>query len=138
MKHAHHSFDIDQPGKDSRRHREAGAQEVMVASDQRWALIHELRGAPEPAMDELLRHMNPVDLVIVEGFKRGPQPKIEVFRRSVGKPLLAPADPTIVAIASDAPVPELALPRYDLDDIDGIASFIITHCRIETGRHGAA
>ena len=138
LKHAHHSFDIDQPGKDSRRHREAGAQEVMVASDQRWALIHELRGAPEPSMDALLSQMNPVDLVVVEGFKHGPQPKIEVYRRSVGKPLLAPEDKSIVAIASDEPVAGLALPRFALDDIDGIASFIIAHCDIKVFEDGAA
>ena len=138
LKHAHHDFDIDQPGKDSWRHREAGAQEVMVASDRRWALMHELRGAREPTMDELLRRLSPVDLVIVEGYKRGDHPKLEVFRKSVGKPLLAPEDETIVAIASDAPVPDLALPYFALEDVAAIASFIIAHCRIEVLEDGAA
>jgi molybdopterin-guanine dinucleotide biosynthesis adapter protein len=138
LKHAHHDFDIDQPGKDSWRHREAGAQEVMIASDRRWALMHELRGAPEPSMDALLSQMSPVDLVLVEGFKRGPHPKLEIYRRSVGKPLLAPEDKTIVAIASDEPVVGLALPRFALDDANAIALFIIAHCRIEVVEDGAA
>jgi len=138
MKHAHHGFDVDQPGKDSHRHREAGATEVLVASDQRWALMHELRGAREPTMDALLRHLSPVDLVIVEGYKRGDHPKLEVFRKSVGKPLLAPEDETIVAIASDAPVPSVALPYFALEDVEAIAAFIIAHCHIEVVEDGAA
>src|SRR5205823_13433433 len=96
IKHAHHAFDIDQPGKDSWRHRQAGAREVMVSSDHRWALMHELRGAPEPSLDELVRRMSPVDLVLVEGFKRHPHPKIEVYRGSVGKPLLPPVDAVVI------------------------------------------
>jgi len=138
LKHAHHDFDIDQPGKDSWRHREAGAQEVLVASDRRWALMHELRGAREPSMEELLRRMSPVDLVLVEGYKRGDHAKLEVFRKSVGKPLLAPEDETIVAIASDAPVPGVNLPQFALEDAGAIASFIIAHCRIEVVEDGAA
>ena len=138
LKHAHHDFDIDQEGKDSRRHREAGAQEVLIASDRRWALMHELRGTREPTMDELLRRLSPVDLVIIEGYKRGDHPKLEVFRKSVGKPLLAPEDETIVAIASDAPVADLALPYFALEDAAAIASFIIAHCRIEVLEDGAA
>ncbi len=138
LKHAHHDFDIDQPGKDSWRHREAGATEVLIASDRRWALMHELRGGREPAMDELLRHMSPVDLVLVEGYKRGAHAKLEVFRKDVGKPLLAPEDDSIVAIASDAPVPGVSLPRFALDDAAAIASFIIAHCRIEVVEDGAA
>jgi molybdopterin-guanine dinucleotide biosynthesis protein B len=138
LKHAHHDFDIDQEGKDSWRHREAGAQEVLIASDRRWALMHELRGAREPSMDELLRRMGPVDLVLVEGYKRGAHAKLEVFRHSVGKPLLAHEDETIVAIASDAPVPDVSLPRFALDDATAIASFIIAHCRIEVVEDGAA
>src|SRR5262245_39731770 len=101
IKHAHHSFDIDQPGKDSWRHRAAGAHEVMIASDRRWALMHELRDEPEPGLDELVRKMSPVDLVLVEGFKRHAHRKIEVYRHSLGKPLLHPHDPFIIAVASD-------------------------------------
>lgn len=138
LKHAHHEFDIDQPGKDSWRHRQAGASEVMVASERRWALMHELRGAPMPSMDELIRHMNPVDLVLVEGFKRGPHPKLEVYRPSLGKPILAPDGEAIVAVASDAPIPGLLLPFFDLQDVDAIASFVIAHCRIEVAGDGAA
>jgi molybdopterin-guanine dinucleotide biosynthesis protein B len=138
LKHAHHDFDIDQEGKDSWRHREAGAQEVLIASDRRWALMHELRGARAPSMDELLSRMSPVDLVLVEGYKRGAHPKLEVFRKSVGKPHLAPEDETIVAIASDAAVPGVALPHFALEDAAAIASFIIAHCCIEVVEDGAA
>ena len=138
LKHAHHDFDIDQPGKDSWRHRQAGATEVMVASDRRWALMHELRGAPEPGMDELLRRMSPVDLVLVEGYKRGDHPKLEIYRASLGKTLLAPEDASIVAIASDALVAGSPLPFFALSDVDRIAQFIIAHCRIEADEDGAA
>jgi molybdopterin-guanine dinucleotide biosynthesis protein B len=127
VKHAHHAFDIDQPGKDSWRHRQAGAREVMVASDHRWALMHELRGAPEPSLDELLRGMSPVDLVLVEGFKRHAHPKIEVYRRSLGKPLLHLDDPFVVAIAADERMPEFAVPWLPLSDAGAIASFILRH-----------
>ncbi len=108
VKHAHHEFDIDQPGKDSYQHRQAGAREVLISSSARWALMHEQRGAAEPVLADLLRHMSPVDLVIVEGFKRESFPKLEVYRAAVGKPLLYPDDPDIVALASDAPVARLA------------------------------
>ena len=138
LKHAHHDFDVDQEGKDSWRHRQAGAHEVMVASDRRWALMRELRGAPEPTMDEILRHMSPVDLVLVEGYKRGPHPKLEVYRAALGKTLLADEDETIVAIASDMPVPGVCLPFFDLDDIEAIASFVIAHCRLQVVEDGAA
>jgi molybdopterin-guanine dinucleotide biosynthesis protein B len=138
LKHAHHDFDVDQPGKDSHRHREAGAIEVMVSSDQRWALMHELRGAAEPSLAELLQHMSPVDLVIVEGFKRVPLPKLEIHRPAVGKPLLAPGDKDIVAVASDMPLAGLAVPCLSLDDPEAIADFIIAHCRIEVPERGAA
>src|SRR5215469_4459277 len=115
IKHAHHAFDVDQPGKDSHRHREAGATEVLVSSENRWALMHELRGDAEPALEQLLRHMSPVDLVIVEGFKRAALPKLEVHRAALGKPLLANEDRDIVAIASDLPVTGLGtLPRFAL------------------------
>jgi molybdopterin-guanine dinucleotide biosynthesis adapter protein len=127
IKHAHHSFDIDQPGKDSWRHRQAGAQEVMVASAHRWALMHELRGAAEPSLDELLMRMGPVDLVLVEGFKRHPHPKIEVYRRALGKPLLHPEDPYVVAIAADKMLPEFSVPFFPLSDPGAIAGFVLRH-----------
>jgi molybdopterin-guanine dinucleotide biosynthesis protein B len=139
IKHAHHAFDVDQPGKDSYRHREAGATEVMISSENRWALMHELRGAAEPSLDELLRHMSPVDLVIVEGFKRAAVPKLEIYRASVGKPLLAPGDSTIVAIASDLPVEGIGtLRRFALDDVGAIADFTIDHLHIAVPQRGAA
>ena len=128
VKHAHHGFDIDHPGKDSYRHRGAGATEVLVASAKRWALIHELHEAPEPELAELLARMTPVDLVLIEGFKRDPHPKLEIWRRSNGKPLLCPDDPHIVAVASDEPVEGLPVPRLDLNDPDALARFIIGHC----------
>jgi molybdopterin-guanine dinucleotide biosynthesis protein B len=131
IKHAHHNFDVDQPGKDSWKHRQAGASEVLIASSARWALMHEHRGAREPGLAELLAHMTPVDLVIVEGFKGEAFAKIEIHRPSVGKPLLYPDDPDIVAVASDAPLPGLPLPQLALDDIGGIASYILAHCQIE-------
>ena len=124
IKHAHHGFDLDQPGKDSHRHREAGASEVLIASERRWAIMHELRGAPEPELEELLTHLSPVDLVIVEGFKRSAYPKIEVHRPSVGKPTLWPEDPNIIAVASDAAL-ETKLPLLPLDRPEAIADFIM-------------
>jgi molybdopterin-guanine dinucleotide biosynthesis protein B len=125
LKHAHHSFDVDQPGKDSWRHRQAGAGEVMISSQNRWALMHELRGAPEPSLDELVARMSPVDLLLIEGFKRHPHPKIEIYRPSLGKPLLHPEDPFVVAIASDEMLPGLSLPLLPLSDVGAIASFIL-------------
>jgi molybdopterin-guanine dinucleotide biosynthesis protein B len=127
VKHAHHDFDIDQPGKDSWRHRQAGAREVMVASARRWALMHELRDAPEPSLDELVRQMSPVDLLLVEGFKRHPHPKIEICRPALGKPLLYPEDAHIVAVASDEPLPGLSLPWLPLSDATAVAGFILAH-----------
>ena len=137
MKHAHHEFDVDQPGKDSFKHRQAGASEVLISSSARWALMHEHRGAAEPVLADLLRHMSPVDLVIVEGFKRDSFAKLEVHRPSLGKPLLYPDDPDIVALASDAKLPRLPLPLLPLADADAIAAFIIEHCGLEAV-HGAA
>jgi molybdopterin-guanine dinucleotide biosynthesis protein B len=125
IKHAHHEFDIDRPGKDSWRHREAGASEVLVASGRRWALVHELREEPEPPLAELLAKLAPADLVIIEGFKRHVHPKLEVFRASVGKPALYPEDDCVVAIASDAPVPEAQLPVLMLDDVASIANMLM-------------
>jgi molybdopterin-guanine dinucleotide biosynthesis protein B len=127
LKHAHHAFDIDRPGKDSYVHRMAGASEVMVGSANRWALMHELRGADEPTMSELIGRMSPVDLLLVEGFKRDSHDKLEVFRRANGKPLIAPDDPRVVAIASDASVPESRLPVLDLNDVPAIAAFVLRH-----------
>jgi molybdopterin-guanine dinucleotide biosynthesis protein B len=127
LKHAHHSFDLDQPGKDSHVHRAAGATEVLIGSSNRWAMVHELRGAPEPRMWDLLRKLAPVDLVIVEGYKREPHPKLEVHRAVLGKPLLHPKDPRIVAIASDRPMPAARLPVVDLDDIDAIVDLLRAH-----------
>ncbi|MBS7539806.1 molybdopterin-guanine dinucleotide biosynthesis protein B [Ancylobacter lacus] len=130
IKHAHHAFDVDTPGKDSHTHRVVGAQEVLVASSARWALMHELRGAPEPELPELLGHLAPVDLVLVEGFKRDRHPKIEIHRAEVGKPLLFPDDPFIVAIASDAATGQgalagAALPVIDLDDAEAVADMVV-------------
>jgi len=129
MKHAHHAFDIDVPGKDSYEHRAAGAREVMISSANRWALMHELKGAPEPRLDELIARMSPVDVLLVEGFKWEPHPKLEVHRPSVGKPLLHPDDPNIVAVASDTRLTGLSVPLFDLSDIAGIADFIVRRFR---------
>jgi molybdopterin-guanine dinucleotide biosynthesis protein B len=128
VKHAHHAFDVDKPGKDSYEHRQAGATEVMVSSANRWALMHEQRGDPEPSAGELIACMSPVDLIIIEGFKKEEHAKLEVFRPSVGKPPLHGEDPQIVAVASDAFLEGLSLPRLDLNDIPAIADFILAHC----------
>ena len=130
IKHAHHTFDVDQPGKDSYRHRHAGAIEVLVTSSRRWVLMHELRGAAEPSFEAQLARLSPCDLVIVEGFKHAPIPKLEVWRRVTGEPLLHPNDPHIVAIATDARI-ETPLPRLDLNDDGTIASFILAHLRLQ-------
>jgi molybdopterin-guanine dinucleotide biosynthesis adapter protein len=124
IKHAHHAFDVDVPGKDSWRHREAGAAEVLVSSSQRWALMRELRGAAEPRLPELLAKLSRVDLVVVEGFKREPHRKIEVYRAANGKPLLFPDDPGVVGIATDTPV-ETALATAHLDDIAAVAAMML-------------
>ena len=126
LKHAHHAFDVDKPGKDSWEHRAAGATEVLVASSARWALMHELRDAPEPALPDLLSRLSPVDLVLVEGYKREAHPKIEIWRSANGKPLLHPDDPTIVAIASDIVPPGLAIPRLGIDDIAAVADLVVS------------
>ena len=124
VKHAHHTFDVDQPGKDSYRHRHAGCTEVLVTSSRRWVIMHELRGAPEPGLGEHLEHLTPCDLVLVEGYKREAIPKLEVYRASVGEPLLHPHDQHIVAIASDVRV-QTALPQFDLDDAPAIRDFVL-------------
>ncbi|HEY1362233.1 MAG TPA: molybdopterin-guanine dinucleotide biosynthesis protein B [Xanthobacteraceae bacterium] len=125
LKHAHHGFDIDIPGKDSHSHRMAGALEVLVGSSRRWALVHELRGAAEPTLGELLDKLRPVDLVLIEGYKRAPHPKLEIHRAAAGKPLLHPDDPSIVAIATDAALPGAPIPVLDLDDVDAIAELLV-------------
>ena len=140
VKHAHHGFDLDRPGKDSHRHRQAGASEVMVGSARRWALMHELRDEAEPTAADLIAAMTPVDLVLIEGFKRERHEKLEVHRPAVGKPLLCRDDPRIVAVASDEDLPDrtlpcsdlprldlprLDLPRLDLNDARAIADFIV-------------
>jgi molybdopterin-guanine dinucleotide biosynthesis adapter protein len=124
VKHAHHEFDTDQPGKDSWLHRRAGAAEVAVVSSRRWAIVHELEDEPEPSLDDVLMKLSPIDLVIVEGFKRHPHPKLEVYRATVGKPLLHPDDDCIVAVATDAPLPQAQVPVVMLDDIETIANVL--------------
>jgi molybdopterin-guanine dinucleotide biosynthesis protein B len=124
VKHAHKGFDIDIPGKDSHTHRMVGATEVFVASGKRWAHVHELRDEPEPDLVDILPRLTQVDLLIIEGFKRHRHPKLEIFRREVGKPLLHPEDDYIVALASDGPVPEARVPVLALDDIERIADVL--------------
>ena len=126
VKHAHHTFDVDQPGKDSYRHRQAGCAEVLVSSSRRWALVHELRGAPEPGFAELIERVSPCDLLLVEGFKREKLPKLEVYRATVGESLLHLQDPDIVAVASDQRV-KTKLPQFDLNDAPAITGFILKH-----------
>jgi molybdopterin-guanine dinucleotide biosynthesis protein B len=126
IKHAHHRFDIDQPGKDSYVHRMAGAAQVLVASANRWALMTELRGAPEPDLAALIGRLAPVDLVLVEGFKRDHHPKLEVHRAANGKPWLHPEDPAVVAVAADVP-PPASLPWAHLDDGEAIADLVLRH-----------
>jgi molybdopterin-guanine dinucleotide biosynthesis protein B len=129
IKHAHHTFDVDQPGKDSYRHRHAGASEVLVTSSRRWVLMHELRGAHEPPFEEQVKRISPCDLLVVEGFKFAPIPKLEVWRAATGEPLLHPNDPHIVAVASDAKV-KTQLPLLDLNDDAAIAAFIASHLKL--------
>jgi molybdopterin-guanine dinucleotide biosynthesis protein B len=132
IKRAHHNFDVDVPGKDSWRHRQAGCQEVLVSSTNRWALMHELRGGSELTLDECIDRMSPCDLLLVEGNKHSPLPKLEVWREANGKPLLHPEDPHIVGIASDA-ARDVAinpgLPRFGLEEVPAIADFILQHAR---------
>ncbi len=125
LKHAHHGFDMDKPGKDSFMHREAGATEVLISSAKRWAILHELREEPEWDLDALVAKMSPVDLVLVEGFKRDPFPKLEIHRAANGKPLLYPQDPHIVAVASDIALPGTPLPVLDLNGIEPIADLLL-------------
>lgn len=130
IKHAHHGFNIDQPGKDSFRHRQAGAGEVLLASGRRWVLMHENEGEEEPALADLLARLSPVDLVLVEGYKRDAHPKIEAHRAATGQPLIAPGDPTVRAVASDGAAGLAAMgwhgAAFDLDDAAGVADFILS------------
>ncbi len=129
VKHAHHKFDVDTPGKDSWQHRDAGAAEVMVGSENRWALMHELRGAPEPDLDALLSHMSPVDLILVEGFKSAEVDKIEVYRDGLGEPALALTDNRVIAVACGTEIANLdrTITRLDPDDVIAVADFIEQH-----------
>ena len=133
IKHAHHEFDVDQPGKDSYRHRHAGCSEVLVSSSQRWALMHEHRGAAEPSLQDLLKHLAPCDLLIVEGYKSEPIPKIEVHRREAQTPMLHPKDPHVIAVATDEPL-DTALPQFDMNDVESIARFIVRHLGLDRAR----
>ena len=124
VKHAHHAFDLDQPGKDTFRHRQAGARQVMLSTGTRWVLMTELRGADEPDLAELLARMDPVDLVLIEGYKRDRHPKVEVHRAVTGHPLIAPGDETVRAVASDSLV-SAGVPLLDLNDTGAVADFIL-------------
>ena len=130
IKHAHHSFDIDHPGRDSYRHRDAGARQVLLASRNRWALMHELRDEDELSLGDLLEQLSPVDLVLIEGYKRDRHPKIEAHRKETGQPLIAPEDETIVAVASDTSV-AIDRPVLDLNDTAAIANFIAQHLELD-------
>ena len=128
IKHAHHGFDLDQPGKDSFMHRAAGATEVAISSANRWAVLHELRGEPEWNLAGLLAKLSPVDLILIEGFKRDRiVPKLEIYRAANGKPLLHPDDPSIAAIASDTPLPAAKVPVIDLNDIEAVGDVLLKH-----------
>lgn len=131
VKHAHHSFDIDHEGRDSFRHRQAGAGEVAVISGQRWAIIHELRGEEEPSFAAILAKLEPSDLVIVEGYKHGEHQKIEVRNLALDHPRLAGDDPTIVAIAANGVIADAPVPVFDRDHVEALADFIITQMRLE-------
>ena len=128
VKHAHHEFDIDEPGKDSWRHRHAGCTEVLISSSVRWALMHELRGDAELTLPRVLARLSPCDLALVEGYKAAAIPKLEIWRPSVGKPKLHPDDPHVLAIATDSPAAlAVRLPVFGLDDHDAIATFVVDH-----------
>jgi molybdopterin-guanine dinucleotide biosynthesis protein B len=133
IKHAHHEFDVDQPGKDSYRHRHAGCSEVLISSSKRWALMHELRGAEEPRLQELLAQLAPCDLVIIEGYKAEPVPKVEVHRRAGHTPLLHPGDANVVAVATDEPL-ETRLPQLDVNDAEAVARFIVHYLGLDRAR----
>lgn len=144
MKHTHHNFDIDKKGKDSYMHRIAGATEVLITGAKRWAILHENRDTPEPSIDDLLARMDDVDLVLIEGFKSHRHQKMEVHRPAVGKPLLSPDDPSIIAVATDADLGDVEVAVLDLEDIKAIGDFIVGHLGLKAGgleageRNGAA
>jgi molybdopterin-guanine dinucleotide biosynthesis protein MobB len=127
LKHAHHGFDLDQPGKDSFFHRAAGATEVIISSARRWAILHELREEPEWDLPALIAKMSPVDLVLVEGFKRDAFPKLEIHRAANGKPLIHPEDPHIIAVAADTTLPQAKIPVIDLNNVEAIADLLLKH-----------
>tara|TARA_B100000886_G_scaffold170495_1_gene116716 strand:- start:552 stop:1055 length:504 start_codon:yes stop_codon:yes gene_type:complete len=131
VKHAHHSFDIDKPGKDSYEHRQSGAQEVLISSKHRWALIHEQGNQTEPNLDELLSKLKPVDLVLVEGFKKENHTKLEVHRDKLGKELICQTDPKICMVASDIKLSGLNVPVFDINDYDAISEFIIEYLKLK-------
>ena len=138
VKHAHHDFDLDQPGKDSHKHRSAGAREVMVSSGARWALTHELSGGLEPTLEQLLQKLTPVDLVLVEGFKFGDHEKIEVYRAGHSNTLLYPDDPRVIAIVSDGHLPDADRPVFKSHDVAQIREFVVSHFRLTTPKENDA
>jgi len=129
MKHTHHDFDVDKPGKDSFRHRESGASQVMVASSRRWALMNEIGPEPEPDIIDLIDKMDPVDILLIEGFKHHPHIKMEVCRPALGKSMLAASDETVVAVASDEHIPGLGIPVIDLNNVEAVADFVISYLK---------
>lgn len=131
VKHAHHTFDVDHEGKDSYRHRSAGAKEVLLASRNRWALMHENHNDGEPPLSEFLEKLMPVDLVLIEGYKRDRHPKVEAHRAETKQGLISANDDTITAVASNYEVKELPIPQFDLDDVSGIADFILKEVGLE-------
>src|SRR5688572_29779625 len=133
IKHAHHEFDVDQPGKDSYRHRHAGCSEVLISSSNRWALMHELRGAAEPSLQEQLKHLSPCDLVLVEGYKNEAIPKVEVRLKGAHTPALYPDDANVIAVATDD-VLDTELPQLDINNADAVAQFIIQHLGLRRAR----
>ena len=133
IKHAHHEFDVDQPGKDSYRHRHAGCTEVLISSSNRWALMHELRGAEEPSLSEQLKHLSACDLVIVEGYKTAPIPKVEVRLKGGHTPALYPEDMNVIAVATDD-VLDTTLPQLDINDAESVAQFIIQYLGLNRAR----
>ena len=137
IKHTHHNFDIDKPGKDSFEHRVAGAHEVVITGAARWALLHENRGEPEPGIETMLARMSEVDLVLIEGFKSYSHPKMEVFRPEVGKPMICADDTSIVAVASTISL-DVTIPQIDLDDIEAVADFVINFCELPAERRNGA
>lgn len=136
VKHAHHVFDIDTPGKDSYEHRAAGATEVAVTSARRWAILHENADEPEPSLEQIVARMSPADLFLVEGFKTAPHPKIEVWRADAGTDLMCRTNPSIVAVATDAVLDGVGVPVLDLNDVGAIADFVVAHCGLAARRRG--